>query len=95
MKSVRVSFGKYLQDKSNFIRVGTVGIGVPAAVGLLWMFGGHGGVGWWLYLVVLAFGGGWLWAVFMWLVFKNDIQRMSPDSTAQKVDKQAGKPGSV
>ena len=50
---------------------------------ILW---GWGGVGWWLFLIVLALLAGWVWAYFMWLALENDIRRISSDSTAQKVD---------
>jgi len=84
---------KHLRDKRSFIKVETVAFGVPFAVAELWMFGAHGGVGWWLFLVVLAFAGAWIWASLMWLVLKNDLRRMSSDSTAQKAEllKEIGK----
>lgn len=83
--NLRVRFAKYLQHRHNFIKFGVASVGVPGAVGLLWMFGGHGGVGWWLFLVVLGLAAGWAWAFFMWQVCESDIRRLSSDSTAQKV----------
>lgn len=81
-----MKFGSYLRNRRNFMKYGVASVGVPGAVGLLWMFGGNGGVGWWLFLVVLALAAGWMWAYLMWLVLGNDLQTSSSASPAQKVN---------
>jgi hypothetical protein len=62
------------------MKVAATTFGSGSAVVLLWMFGGYGGVGWWLLLVALAVPAGWVWAYFMWLALENDIRRISSDS---------------
>ncbi len=84
--NLRVRFAKYLQHRRNFMKVATAAFGLPFVVGVLWMFGGYGGAGWWLLLVALALPVSWLWAFFMWFVCENDIRRISSDSTAQKIN---------
>jgi hypothetical protein len=74
------SLRRYLKDRRGFIKVATASFAVPFAVAVLWMFGAHGGLGWWLFLVVLALGAGWLWASAMWLVVKSDLERIPSDS---------------
>ncbi len=83
-QTLRVRFAKYLHHKSNFMKVGGVAFGLPFAVGLLWMFGSHGGIGWWLFLIAAAVPAGWFWAFFMWLALESEIRKMSSDSTTQK-----------
>jgi len=77
-----LNLGKYLGEKRNFIKAGATSVGVLSAVPLLWMLGHHGGVGWWLFLVVVAFLAGWGWAYFMWLAFENDFRRIGNVSAA-------------
>ena len=77
----------YLREKRNFIKVGTVGFGVPFAIAALWIAGKYGGLAWWLFLIALALAAGWVWASLMWLAVKNDLEKMSSDSTAQEVNK--------
>jgi hypothetical protein len=43
----------------------------------LWFVGAQGGIAWWLFLVALAVGAGWLWSYLMWQVLKGDIERIS------------------
>lgn len=85
-RNLLVRFGKYLQHRRNFMKVATAAFGLLFTAAVLWMFGGYGGVGWWLFLVALAVPVSWLWAFCMWLVCENDIRRISSDSTAQKVN---------
>ena len=61
----------YLESRSNFMKVVSLGFGVPFGVVLLWMFGNYWGLGWWLFLSVVALATGRVWAFFMWFVFKN------------------------
>ena len=61
----------YLEDRHNFIKLVSLGVGLPFALALLWMFGSYGGIGWWLFLAVLAIGVGSVSAFFMWFVFKS------------------------
>jgi Na+/melibiose symporter-like transporter len=84
-------FGKYLQEKSNFIKAGTICFSALFAPAVLWIAGEHGGVGWWLLLVLLSVLAGWAWAVGMWFVLKDDIQRISSTSSAQKINETSSK----
>ena len=68
----------YLEDRRNFIRVATLGFGVPFCLFLLWMFGRFGGAGWWFFLVGLAFAISYIWARVMWIVFKNAYSIQEP-----------------
>ena len=61
----------YLADRGNFMNVGTLAFGLSFAIGLLWMFGGYGSIGWWLFIILLAIVGGRVWSFFMWFVFKS------------------------
>lgn len=79
-------FGKYLQKKANFIKAGTICFSALFAPAVLWIAGEHGGVGWWLFLLFLSIVAGWGWAVGMWFVLKDDIQKISSVSAAQKVN---------
>jgi len=59
------------------MRTGTVFFGGGMAIFELWYVGAHGGIAWWLFLVALAIGAGWLWSYLMWQVLKGDIERIS------------------
>lgn len=61
----------YLEDRRNFMNVVSLGVGLPFALALLWMFGSYGQIGWWIFLTVLALVTGRVSAFFMWFVFKN------------------------
>ena len=63
--------GSYLENRRNFMRVVSVGVGVPFTLALFWMFGSYGGAGWWLFLAVLAFLTARISAFVLWFVFKN------------------------
>jgi hypothetical protein len=69
---------------------GIASVGVPGAVGLLWMFGAYGGIGWWVLLTVLALVAGWAWAYFMWLAVGERYSKISSDSTTRKVNEGTG-----
>jgi hypothetical protein len=66
-----------------------VGFWVPFAIAALWIAGKYGGLVWWLFLIALTLAASWVWASLMWLAVKSDIERMSSDSTAQKVNEGA------
>ena len=86
-QNLRARFAKYLQHRPNFIKVWGTTFGVAFAVVELWMFGKYGGVGWWLFLAVLAVPAGWVWAFLMWHVMEHDIRRLSSsDSTTRKLN---------
>ena len=81
----RVRFSRYLQLKTNFVKVWGTTFGVGFLVVELWMFGKYGGLGWWLFLGTLAVCAGWAWALFMWHAMQSDMQRLSSsDSTREK-----------
>jgi fatty acid desaturase len=61
----------YLEDRRNFTRVTTAAFAVLYGVLLLWMFGGYGGVEWWLVIALIAFAVARLWAFVMWFVFRG------------------------
>ena len=61
----------YLEDRRNFMRVVSLGVGLLFALALLWMFGYFGGLGWWFFIIVLALVVGRVSAFFMWFVFKS------------------------
>jgi hypothetical protein len=54
-------------------------ITLPASAGLVWKLGPAGGVGWWIFLVLLGIIGGWLWSALMWIVCKADLQRIASE----------------
>jgi hypothetical protein len=83
---LRMNVATYLRERSNFIKVGTVGFGVPFAIAALWIAGKYGGLAWWVLLIALALAAGWMWASLMWLAVRSDIERMSSGSVARKVD---------
>ena len=74
----------YLENRSNFMKVASLGFGVLSGLGLLWMFGKYGGLGWWLILVGLALVSGRVWAFFMWFVFKSVYGIDEPKDIARK-----------
>lgn len=78
-----------MRQKSNFIKVGTVAFGVPFAIAALWIVGGYGGFGWWLFLTIVAFLAAWAWTFFMWVALASDFQRISSASKS-KEPKQPG-----
>ena len=56
------------RDRSSFVKSGLLGFGTLFGIWLVWFVGAIGGPGWWLFLVVLAYAAGWVWAQAMWLV---------------------------
>ena len=76
----------YLESRSNFMKVASLGFGGLSGLGLIWMFGNLGGFGWWLFLVGVALVSGRVWAFFMWFVFKSVYgidELKDSDSTAE------------
>jgi len=62
--------GKLLRSKRNFMIYSVISVGLPGAVGLVWMFGRHGGgILFSLFLVLVAFFSACLWGLLMWEVF--------------------------
>lgn len=84
MASVRARIGEYVRTEQGFRRSGTLGFGTLFGLFILWFVGQHGGVGWWLFLVALAYGAGWLWAFLMWQATKGDIQRINSQIEAAR-----------
>ncbi len=76
--------GSYLEDRRNFMKVVSLSVWLLFALALLWMFGSHGGIGWWFFLVVLALVVGRVSAFFMWFVFKNVYAIDEPKDDARK-----------
>jgi hypothetical protein len=66
------------------MKVVSLGIGFAFAIALLWMFGNYGGLGWWLFLAVVALITGYVSAFFMWFVFKNVYAINEPKDDAKK-----------
>ncbi|OGA53023.1 MAG: hypothetical protein A3F74_04815 [Betaproteobacteria bacterium RIFCSPLOWO2_12_FULL_62_58] len=82
-RSLRVRLALYLQERRNFIGVGAIAFGMPCAIAELWMFGEYGGIGWWIFLVLLAIPAAWAWAYFMWAALEDDIRKIFARSAAQ------------
>ena len=76
----------YCADRQTFTKVVATAVGVPAAVGMLWMFGSHGGPDWWVILVLLSLAGSWLYAFFMWYAVEADIRRIARKFSTQRLD---------
>lgn len=57
---------RYLGTKANFLRFSILTMGSLSTALLLWNFGPWGELGWWLFLIGLGFGAGWLWGFLMW-----------------------------
>lgn len=75
---------EYLAHKPNFIRVAGSSFGLLSGIGLIWQFGSYGGIGWWLFLAVLAAAAGWCWASGMWFFCRSDFQRIAEASRARE-----------
>jgi hypothetical protein len=82
--------GRYLQTRRNFLIYSFIVIGIPGAIGLVWMFGEYGSASFWLFLALLAFFCAYLWGVLMWHLF---MQRFS-DTREKSADKSQGRPDS-
>jgi hypothetical protein len=78
--SVRKRRAKWFGQKSNFMKFGTLVFGAPMAVTMLYVAGWGGGLGWWLSLVAISFGGGWLWSYFMWPVLEKNFRRIEAEA---------------
>jgi len=74
----------YLEDRRNFMKVASLASGLLFALALLWMFGNYGGLGWWLFLTMLALVTCRIWAFFMWFVFKSVYGIDEPKDDARK-----------
>jgi uncharacterized membrane protein len=74
----------YLEDRRNFMKVVSLGVWLLFALALLWMFGSYGGIGWWIFLAVLALVVGCVSAFFMWFVFKSVYGIDEPKDDARK-----------
>src|SRR5688572_490100 len=85
-RSFLAQFGEYLLEKRNFIKVGTIGFGVPFTAFIIWLAGGYGGAGWWLFLALLAMMGGWVWAILMWAVLQGNIRQISSELRSKRED---------
>ena len=70
MKALK-TLGQYLRKKRNFMTYWLVMVGVPIAVLFIWVFGKHGGVLYWLFLSVLAFGCAYVSGLVMWQFFSD------------------------
>ncbi len=77
MPTLRERLRQYTSTKPGFMRFGTIAFGGLMAIFMLWFVGSHGGLFWWLFIVAVCVGAGWLWSCFMWLVVKDDIERVS------------------
>lgn len=84
MQNLLARIGEYVRTESGFRRSGALGFGTLAGFGLLWQLGAHGALGWWLFLVALAYGAGWVWAFFMWQVMKGNIERLKAQIEAAR-----------
>ena len=60
---------KCLQNERNFVTFSLISLGIPGAVGLVFGYSDYGGFGFWLFLVLVAFFGAYLWGLIMWHFF--------------------------
>ncbi len=74
----------YLEDRRNFTKVWSSVCGSLFALALLWMFGHYGGMGWWVFIVVVALLSGWVGALIMWPVFKSIYNIEEPQADELK-----------
>jgi len=84
MASVRARIGEYVRTEQGFRRSGSLGFGTLSAIFILWLVGDLGSVGWWLFLVALAYGAGWVWAYFMWQAMRDDFERINSQIEAAR-----------
>ena len=89
MASVRARIGEYVRTEQGFRRSGSLSFGTLVAIFILWLVGELGGVGWWLFLVALAYGAGWVWAYFMWQAMKGNIERIKSQIEASRKAQEA------
>lgn len=75
MENWHSRFLKKAQCRRDFVNVWGPIFGVLASVLLLLLMGKHGGVAWWIILVVLAFAAGWVWAFCMWYFVEKQHER--------------------
>ena len=76
-RTALAKFGVYLSNRRNFIKASTAMFGIPFGIWMLWLVEAVGGPGWWLFVVVVSLAAGWLWGYLMWLVVKNDFERIA------------------
>jgi uncharacterized membrane protein len=72
------------------MKVASLGFTLLFGSGLFLMLGSYGGFGWWLFLAILAFVAGRVWAFGMWFVFKNVYAIDEPEGDESKRVKQSG-----
>ena len=91
MQSVRARVGDYIRTEPGFRRSGTLVFGTLFGLGALWQFGALGGPAWWLFVVAVSYGAGWVWAFFMWQAMKGDVERIKAKIEAAR--KASASPG--
>jgi len=78
-----------LEDRRYFMKVMSVGTSIPAVIAFLWMFGGEGGLGFWLFLSLVAITSACVSAYLMWFVFKA-VYGLDEPKTNGESRKQSG-----
>jgi hypothetical protein len=73
MRHNRIPFGRFLRSKRNFLIFSLIGFGTPCAALFIWNFGAIGGVGFRVFLAVVAYAAGLLWGVLMWEFFVKNF----------------------
>ena len=81
---MRARVAECLCTEQSFRRIGGLSFGTLFALFLLWQIGDEGAFDWWLILVGVAYGAGWVWAFLMWHVMKRDSQRLKSQVEATR-----------
>jgi nitrate reductase NapE component len=71
--SVLARLGNYIRERRNFLKFSVVSAGLPAAAIALATLGSYGAVVFWIFLVILAPAGAYLWGVVFWELFLENI----------------------
>jgi hypothetical protein len=66
LRDVLIKFGNSLRNRRNFLIYSVLGVGIPSATALVWVFGRYGPPLFWVFLVGLAFSAALLWGILMW-----------------------------
>ena len=81
--ALRRWFSLIIASKRNTLIYATCGVGIPAAFLVVWLFRGHGGIGFAVFGAVVGLVSGYLWGVVMWVIFVGPrLRRLSNQALA-------------
>jgi hypothetical protein len=63
-----IEFGKWLQEKRNFMRYSLIGFGTLASAWSIYATGTDDPL-YWIFLVALSYGAAYVWGLSMWTFF--------------------------